>query len=91
MEGMDLLVVAIAFLVGYWVVSALIDRNKALPADPAYASWFRVLGVREDAAIDEIAAAYQAKLRGLPEPQSKEIHAAYDYAMKLRAAKGSDR
>lgn len=91
MEGMDLLIVAIAFLVGYWAVSALMDRKKALPADPAYASWFRMLGVREDAALDEIAAAYQAKLRALPEDRAKELHAAFDYAMKLRAAKGSDR
>ena len=103
---MDLLVVVVAFLVGYWVVSALMERKKALPGDPAYAGWFRVLEVREDADAEEIASAYRAKIgqyhpdkvaqmgaeiRALAEQKSSEINAAYDYAMKLRAARGSDR
>lgn len=61
--------------------------------------WFRILGVNESAGKEEIASAYKAKirqyhpdkvaslgpeLRELAEIKSKQINAAYDYALKLR-------
>lgn len=62
-------------------------------------SWFRILGTTESATSNEIAIAYRLKirqyhpdkvatlgpeLRELAESKSKQINAAYDYALKLR-------
>lgn len=66
---------------------------------PQEEPWFRILGVPESAGKEEIASAYKAKirqyhpdkvaslgpeLRELAELKSKQINAAYDYALKLR-------
>lgn len=71
------------------------SQTQAPQEDP----WFRILGVPESAGKEEIASAYKAKirqyhpdkvaslgseLRELAEIKSKQINAAYDYALKLR-------
>lgn len=63
------------------------------------ASWFRILEVSEGASLEQIVMAYKqkirqyhpdkvaqmgAEIRQLAEFKSKQINAAYDYAMKLR-------
>jgi len=74
--------------------------NADAPDPPA---WFTVLGVPETAAVDDITAAYKRKIseyhpdkvartaveiQELAESRSKQINAAYDYAMKLKRAEG---
>ena len=66
---------------------------------PIRDTWFRILGVPENATSDAIACAYKRKireyhpdkvasmgeeLRDLAESMSKRINAAYDYASRLR-------
>lgn len=74
-------------------------RQQEAPADDSGAdAWYRVLGVPENASREQIAEAYKRMisqyhpdkvahlghdLRALAETKSKQINAAYDYAMKL--------
>lgn len=66
---------------------------------PREEPWFRILGVPESVGKEEIALAYKAKirqyhpdkvaslgpeLRELAELKSKQINAAYDYALRLK-------
>lgn len=72
---------------------------RPIPIDPLAASWSTTLGVSPSAPRDEITHAYKrliseyhpdkvanagAEIRELAERKSKEINAAYDFAMKLR-------
>ena len=129
MTGMEVLVVIVFLLLGYWIVSAAWDKFVSPPealeqsnrassprpggtegesrADTAStlededisATWFRVLEVPSDASQEQIALAYRrmiaqyhpdkvaqlgTELRSLAELKSKQINAAYDYAMKGR-------
>lgn len=67
--------------------------------DDVPSSWFRILGTTESATSNEIAIAYKLKisqyhpdkvatlgpeLQELAESKSKQINAAYDYALRLR-------
>lgn len=69
-------------------------EDKYIPA-----SWFRILEVSQDATKEQIITAYKKKIgkyhpdkvaqmgteiRELAECKSKQVNAAYDYAMKLR-------
>ncbi len=71
--------------------------------DSAPPAWFTVLGVPETAAVEDITAAYKRKIseyhpdkvartaveiQELAESRSKQINAAYDYAMKLKRPEG---
>jgi len=75
------------------------SNEKPSKEDYIPASWFRILEVSEDAIQEQIVAAYKqkirqyhpdkvaqmgAEIRELAEFKSKQINAAYDYAMKLR-------
>lgn len=133
MTGTEFLVVVIAMLLGYWIVSSLMDakqKNKKATdeADKEFRSqqnssqqdgqhqgrkqspfneeefdiqtnWFRILNVPDSSGKEEISKAYKQKirqyhpdkvatlgpeLRELAELKSKQINAAYSYAMKLR-------
>jgi len=129
---MEVLVIIVGLLMGYWIVSALMDwkqkssgsssgtaheqkrsdqeqntsregnyssTSNADDKDYIRASWFRILGVSENASKDQVATAYKVmisqyhpdkvaqmgtEIRELAEFKSKQINAAYDYAMKLR-------
>jgi DnaJ-domain-containing protein 1 len=76
------------------------DRIATLDSMNAQARWFEVLEVPESATSEEITAAYKKKIsenhpdkvaqmgeeiRALAELRSKQINAAYDYALKLKA------
>lgn len=133
MTGTEFLVVVVAMLLGYWIVSSLMDakpkKKKATDeADKEFRSqqnssqqdgqhqgrkqsplneeefdiqtnWFRILNVPDSSGKEEISIAYKQKirqyhpdkvatlgpeLRELAELKSKQINAAYSYAMKLR-------
>jgi len=75
------------------------STSKTVEDGDITANWFRILEVAESASKDEIASAYKkkisqyhpdkvatlgAELRELAEVKSKQINAAYDYAVKLR-------
>jgi len=120
---MEVLVIIVGLLMGYWIVSALMDwkqkssgsssgtaheqkregnyssTSNADDKDYIRTSWFRILGVSENASKDQVATAYKlmisqyhpdkveqmgTEIRELAEFKSKQINAAYDYAMKLR-------
>jgi DnaJ like chaperone protein len=74
-------------------------NNNSGEEDYIPASWFRILEVSESASQEQIVTAYKqkihqyhpdkvaqmgAEIRELAEFKSKQINAAYDYAMKLR-------
>lgn len=68
MSGLEVLVVIVGALAGYWLVNFFFKSPRpdmpaqAEPARPAQTSptaWFSVLGVREDASEDEIRQAYK--------------------------------
>jgi DnaJ-domain-containing protein 1 len=76
------------------------DRIATPDSMNAQARWFEVLEVPESATSEEITAAYKKKIsenhpdkvaqmgeeiRALAELRSKQINAAYDYALKLKA------
>lgn len=133
MTGTEFLVVLVAMLLGYWIVSSLMDakpknRKATDEADKEFRSqqnssqqdgqhqdrkqsplneeefdiqtnWFRILNVPDSSGKEEISIAYKQKirqyhpdkvatlgpeLRELAELKSKQINAAYSYAMKLR-------
>ena len=71
MSGNEIMVALVFLLLGYWIVSFLLDRKPKAP-------WHSVLGVDPDASVEQIRAAYQA-LAG-----SKEVRAAFREAMSLR-------
>lgn len=100
-------VIVVCLLVGYWVVTALLDhwtsRGKVgnAPAPPEQPDWWQVLKVSPDATPEQIQEAYRLQisqyhpdkvarlgeeLKVLAEKKSKEINAAYDRAMRDRAA-----
>ncbi len=130
---MEVLVIIVGLLMGYWIVSAFMDwkqkssagsstgtaqeqnrsdqeqktsregnysnTSRADDKDYIRTSWFRILGVSENASKDQVATAYRlmmsqyhpdkvaqmgTEIRELAEFKSKQINAAYDYAMKLR-------
>lgn len=133
---MEILVILVCFLLGYWIVAAAIDRKKSSSAqdepstshqrddapdstdgrkqeqgrahrdrgnadDSGQSSWYRILGVSENANLEEISKAYKAlisqyhpdkvmqlgvEIRELAEMKSKQINSAYDEAIKLRRA-----
>jgi DnaJ like chaperone protein len=75
------------------------DAPSQAGARPIAETWFLILEVAETAGKDEIASAYKQKIRQyhpdkvaslgpeirhIAETKSKEINAAYDYAMQLR-------
>lgn len=96
------LVILVGTLIGYWVVSALLERGESptvLGTGPEQSDqrWYMVLGVRENASLDEVMAAYRSamsqyhpdkvahlgeELRMLAEKKSKQINAAYEEALK---------
>lgn len=66
--------------------------------------WHKILGVFEDASPEQITAAYKSaigqyhpdkvahmgiELRELAEKKSKQINAAYEYAMRLKGGRGA--
>lgn len=74
------------------------DANS-MKGEEIGSNWYRILGVPEDAAVNQIAAAYKlkisqyhpdkvaqmgAEIREVAELKSKQINNAYDYALKLR-------
>ena len=73
MEGVELLVVVVLFLVGYWLVDFFWPKKKAssdtpaaapIPGQPAgneNAPWHEVLGVAPDATLEQIRKAYEEK------------------------------
>ena len=129
---MEVLVIIVGLLMGYWIVSAFMDwkqkssgpsggtaheqkrsdqaqntsregnyssTSNAADKDYVRTSWFRILGVSENASKDQVTTAYKVmisqyhpdkvaqmgtEIRELAEFKSKQINAAYDYAMKLR-------
>jgi len=72
-EGLELLVVVVFFMVGYWLVDYFWPKKKAssdAPATPAnpgqpasddHAPWHEVLGVAPDASLDQVRKAYEEK------------------------------
>lgn len=76
MNGMELLVVVVFLLLGYWIMSAILNwlsRNGAQAAgrgggegsgseDPGAEEWFRVLEVPETASKEQIVSAYKQKI-----------------------------
>ena len=99
MSGMELLVVVVFLLLGYWIMSAILNWRSRGGESSGAEEWFRVLEVPQTASKEEIVAAYKQKiseyhpdkvaqmgkeLRALAESKSKQINAAYDAAMKLR-------
>jgi len=133
MTGTEFLVVIVAMLLGYWIVSSLMDakpkkKKSTDEADKEFRSqqnssqqdgqhqgrkqsplneeefdiqtnWFRILDVPDSSGKEEISIAYKQKirqyhpdkvatlgpeLRELAELKSKQINAAYSFAMKLR-------
>jgi len=70
MSGMELLVVVVFLLLGYWIMSAILDwrarRGGGGGAGGEKAGteeWFRVLEVPETASREQIVAAYEEKIR----------------------------
>ena len=73
MEGVELLVVVVLFLVGYWLVDFFWPKKKASSDTPAAvpipgqptgnenAPWHDVLGVAPDANLEQIRKAYEEK------------------------------
>lgn len=65
MTGMELLVVIVFLLLGYWIMSAVLNwlsRAGSSPVEQGDGEWYRVLGVREDASKEEIVSAYKQKI-----------------------------
>ena len=75
------------------------DNDNSGEEDHIPASWFRILEVSESASPEQVVAAYKhkisqyhpdkvaqmgAEIRELAEAKSKQINAAYDYAIKLQ-------
>jgi DnaJ like chaperone protein len=99
MSGMELLVVVVFLLLGYWIMSAILNWLSREGENASAEEWFRVLEVPQTASREEIVSAYKQKiseyhpdkvaqmgeeLRALAECNSKQINAAYEAAMKLR-------
>ena len=99
MSGMELLVVVVFLLLGYWIMSAILNWLSRGGESSGAEEWFRVLEVPQTASREEIVSAYKQKiseyhpdkvaqmgeeLRALAESKSKQINAAYEAAMKLR-------
>jgi DnaJ-domain-containing protein 1 len=99
MTGMELLVVVVFLLLGYWIMSAILNWLSRGGENSGAEEWFRVLEVPQTASKEEIVAAYKQKigeyhpdkvaqmgeeLRALAESKSKQINAAYEAAMKRR-------
>jgi DnaJ-domain-containing protein 1 len=80
MTGGEVMVFVIFLLLGYWIVSAFLQRKIQ--------TWHRVLDVNPNASVEEIQAAYQRLMsENHPyERKSGEITAAYQEAMRSRAA-----
>ena len=69
MSGMELLVVVVFLLLGYWIMSAILDwRARSGSGEgtggekPGAEEWFRILGVPETASREQIVSAYQQKI-----------------------------
>lgn len=118
MTEMDVAVVVGGLLLGYWLVSNLMDGQKpasdgeagpqthgaegdehVAAAGDVAGNWHRILEVPEHAGKDEIVAAYRRlvslyhpdktnnlgpELQALATEKSKQINAAYRYALRLR-------
>ena len=93
MSGYEVMVFLVFLLVGYWIVSAFLQRT------PKDQTWHRVLDVGANASVEDIRAAYQRliseyhpekvaalgpELRELAERKSREITAAYQEALQSR-------
>lgn len=93
MSGSEVIVFVVCLVLGYWIVSAFLQRT------PKGQTWHRVLEVDANASVEDIRAAYQrlireyhpdkvatfgAELRELAERKSREITAAYQEAMRSR-------
>lgn len=91
MTGNEVMVFVVFLLLGYWIVSAFLQRTpkgKAQDLQPEFQTWHRVLNVNANASVGEIQAAYQRLIReNHPyERKSGEITAAYQEAMRSRRA-----
>jgi DnaJ-domain-containing protein 1 len=91
MTGNEVMVFMVFLLLGYWIVSAFLHRTpkgKAQDLQPEIQTWHRVLNVNANASVEEIQAAYQRLIsENHPyERKSGEITAAYQEAMRSRAA-----
>jgi hypothetical protein len=110
MTILDIVVIAAGLLFGYRLVSNYLSphpRGGEEPlrqpvresSNPPAPSWFVVLGVSEDAGLEEIERAYRAKIsqyhpdkvaqmgediRQLAEAKSKDINVAYETALTWR-------
>lgn len=100
-------VIVVCLLVGYWIVTALLDNwtsrgaGEDVRVPTENVDWWSVLKVAPDATREEIQEAYRLQisqyhpdkvarlgdeLKALAEKKSKEINAAYDRALRERAA-----
>ena len=113
MKVPEILVILVAFAVGYWLISVFLpllgkrpsgaERGPVPPREPfgaAEPAWFDVLEVDEHASREDIAAAYKRRISQyhpdkvqhlgpelvqLAEQHAKQINAAYEAAMRVRA------
>lgn len=80
MSGNEVIVFVVFLVLGYWIVSAVLQRT------PKGQTWHRVLDVNANASVEDIRAAYQRLISEYhpDERKSREITAAYQEAMRSR-------
>ena len=111
MTGTEWLVVPIAAAGGYWLVSFLMKGAQArkaepasgqavpTPAEPGPSPWWEVLGISQQASVEDIRAAYRSQIaqyhpdkvatlgpeiREVAHRKSQEITEAYQKAVQVR-------
>lgn len=65
MTGFQVMVFVVFLLLGYWIVSAFLNRTpngKAREPQPESGNWPRVLDIDANASLEEIRAAYQRRM-----------------------------
>ena len=67
MTTTELLAIAFGLVIGYWLVSRLLDRKPPdASSDAPTGPWHEVLGISPEATVAEIDAAYERLMRDHP-------------------------